>query len=166
MKEFLETGKIVNTHGLRGDVKVVPWSDSPEFLLQFKRIFIGDKEYKVEHSRVQKGSVLMKLAGIDDVDMAMHFREQVISIAREDAKLPEGRHFVQDLIGLKVHDLRGDRDIGTVRDVFNVPAGDIYEVQNGSAVYLIPANPVFVKNVDLEAGVITVSTIEGMADDE
>ena len=67
-KEFLETGKIVSTHGLHGDVKILPWADSPEFLLEFDRVFVGKKEYAVEDARVQKTCVLMKLAGVDSVE--------------------------------------------------------------------------------------------------
>ena len=63
-KEFLETGKIVSTHGLHGDVKILPWADSPEFLLEFDRVFVGKKEYAVEDARVQKTCVLMKLKGL------------------------------------------------------------------------------------------------------
>lgn len=166
MKQYLETGKIVNTHALAGAVKIMPWSDEPAFLKGLPRVYIDGKEYRVQSASIQKGFVLMKLEGIDNVEAAMRLRDRIVYVNRDDVQLPEGRYFVQDIIGMTVHDLRGDRDIGTLQDVLNLPAGDVYAVKNGAAEYLIPANPVFVKNIDAETGVITVETIKGMTDDE
>lgn len=166
MKQYLETGKIVNTHALAGVVKVMPWSDGPEFLKGLRRVYIDRREYKVTSASIQKGFVLMKLEGVDSVEAAMRLRERVVYVDRDDVQLPEGRYFVQDIIGMTVHDLRGGRDIGALKDVLNLPAGDVYAVQNGAEEYLIPANPVFVKGIDMEARVITVETIKGMTGDE
>lgn len=166
MKQFLETGKIVNTHALQGVVKIQPWSDDPGFLKKLRRVFIDGREYRVESASIQKGFVLMKLEGVDSVEDAMRLRERVVCFDRDDVQLPEGRYFVQDILGMTVHDLRGDRDIGVLRDVLNLPAGDIYAVKDGEREYLIPANPVFVKEIDPVARVITVETIGGMTDDE
>ena len=96
----------------------------------------------------------------------MRLRDWVVYIDREEIHLPEGRYFVQDIIVLTVHDLRGDHDIGTLQDVLNLPAGDVYVVKNGDAEYMIPVNPVFIKNIDLDTRVITVETIGGMTGDE
>ena len=96
----------------------------------------------------------------------MRLRDRIVYINRDDVKLPEGRYFVQDIVGMKVYDLRQKREIGTLRDVLNLPAGDVYVVQNGTAEYLIPANPVFIKEIDPAGQIITVETIKGMADDE
>jgi len=166
MKQYLETGKIVNTHALAGAVKIQPWSDNPEFVKKLRRVYIDNQEYKVVSASIQKTFVLMKLEGIETVEAAMRLRERVVYVDRDDIELPEGRFFVQDIIGMTVHDLRGDHDIGTLRDVLNLPAGDVYAVKNDTAEYLIPANPVFVKNIDMEARVITVETIRGMTGDE
>lgn len=166
MKQYLETGKIVNTHALQGAVKIQPWSDDPAFLKKLKRVYIDNQEYQVISASIQKTFVLMKFEGVETVEAAMRFRNKIVYIDREDIHLPEGRFFVQDILGLTVHDLRGDRDIGTLQDVMNLPAGDIYLVKNGDAEYMIPANPVFVKNIDLETGIITVETIGGMTGDE
>ena len=166
MKQYLETGKIVNTHALAGAVKVMPWSDGPQFLKGLRRVYIDGKEYKVLSASIQKGFVLMKFEGVDSVEAAMRLRERIVYVDRDDVRLPEGRFFVQDIIGMTVHDLRGGRDIGTLKEVLNLPAGDIYAVQNGKEEYLIPANPVFVKEIDAEARVITVETIKGMTGDE
>lgn len=166
MKQYLEAGKIVNTHALAGAVKIMPWSDGPEFLKGFSRVFMDGKEYQVVSASIQKGFVLMKFAGIDHVEDAMRLRDRIVYINRDDVKLPEGRYFVQDIVGMKVYDLRQKREVGTLRDVLNLPAGDVYVVQNGTAEYLIPANPVFIKEIDPDGQLITVETIKGMADDE
>ena len=106
-KELLETGKIVSTHGLHGEVKILPWADSPEFLLKFDRVFLGKREYAVEDARVQKTCVLMKLEGIDTVEDAAKLRDQVVFISREDIELEEGAIFIQDLLHLPVLDESG-----------------------------------------------------------
>ena len=166
MKQYLEAGVIATTHGVHGEMKMNPWSDGPEFLQQFKRVFIEGREYKLLAARIQKNMNLIKLEGIDDIDSAMHYRGKVVCIAREDVVLEEGKYFVQDLIGLEVYDLRTEKTVGKLKDVQTLPAGDIYVVRDGANEYLIPVNPVFVKGTDMEKGVITVDTIKGMLGDE
>ena len=87
-KQYLPAGKIVATHGLRGDVKILPWADSPEFLLDFDTVYLAGKPYAVEDARVQKTCVLIKLAGVDSVEAAARLRDAVVEIDRDDAKLP------------------------------------------------------------------------------
>ena len=93
-QQYLPAGKIVSTHGLRGDVKILPWADSPEFLLDFDTVYLAGKPYTVEDARVQKTCVLMKLAGVDSVEAAARLRDVVVEIDRDDAKLPEGAVFI------------------------------------------------------------------------
>ena len=119
-QQYLQTGKIVSTHGVRGEVKLLPWADSPEFLLQFDTLWIGGRAYRVESSRVQKTCVLVKLAGIDTVEAASALRDQVVSIDRADAQLPQGSIFIADLLGLPVYD--GETPIGRLIDVMSRPA--------------------------------------------
>ena len=121
-KEYLETGKIVSTHGLHGDVKILPWADGPEFLLQFHTLYLDGKAYQVEQSRVQKTCVLLKLEGVDTVEAASALRDKVVSIARADAKLPEGSLFIADLLGLPVYD--GETLLGTLAEV--MPGADVF----------------------------------------
>ena len=85
---YLQTGKIVSTHGVHGEVKLLPWADGPEFLLQFHTLYLDGRPYQVEQSRVQKTCVLLKLEGIDTVEAASALRDKIVSIARADAKLP------------------------------------------------------------------------------
>lgn len=158
---YLQAGKIVSTHGVRGEVKILPWADSPEFLLQFSTLYINGQPYPVEHARVQKTCVLCKLAGIDTVEAAAALRDAVVSIERAQATLPQGAIFIADLIGLPVYD--GERCIGTLREVLSLPSNDVYVVcdENGHE-HLIPAVPEFVLARDLDAGCIRVRLIEGM----
>jgi len=166
MKQYLEAGVIAATHGVHGEMKLNPWSDGPAFLKQFSRVFIDGKEYKLLSARPQKSQTIVKLEGVDDIDAAMRFRSKVVSIDRADAKLEAGTYFVQDLIGLSVFDRRTQAVIGTLSEVLNLPAGDVYVVRDGEKECMIPVNPVFIKDTSLEKGVIEVETIKGMIEDE
>ena len=161
-KQYLQTGKIVSTHGVRGEVKILPWADGPEFLLEFDRIFLDGKEFEVESSRVQKTCVLMKLAGVDDVETASRLREKTVSIDRDDVELPEGSLFIADLIGLPV--FADGVEIGKVTDILPMPAGDAYEIK-GEHEYLIPAVPEFILERNVDEGFIRVKLMEGMQTD-
>lgn len=166
MKKYLEAGVIASTHGVHGEMKLNPWSDGPAFLKQFSRVFIDGKEYKLLSARPQKSQTIVKLEGIDDIDAAMRYKGRVVSIDRADAKLEEGKYFVQDLIGLSVYDRRTQAGIGKLAEVLNLPAGDVYVVRDGEKEAMIPVNPVFIKATDLEKGVIEVETIKGMLENE
>ena len=160
-QQYLQTGKIVSTHGVRGEVKLLPWADSPEFLLQFDTLWIGGRAYQVESSRVQKTCVLVKLAGIDTVEAASALRDQVVSIDRADAQLPQGSIFIADLLGLPVYD--GETLLGTLAEVMPTPANDVYVVKSEDGQeHLIPSVPDFVLERNLDEGYIRVRLIEGM----
>ena len=159
---YLEAGQIVNTHGVRGEVKVQPWADGPEFLLSFDTVYLDGAPCRVEEARPQKTMVLLKLAGVDSVEAAAARRGKTVSVLRGDARLEPGRVFVADLLGLPVFD--GEREIGVLKDVLSLPAGDVYVVQ-GEREYLVPAVPAFVEKADPDAGRIVVHLIEGMASD-
>ena len=161
MKQFLETGEIVSTHGIRGEVKVYPWADSPEFLLEFDRFRIGGTDYDVEQSRVQKNCVLLKLRGVDTVEAAMALRGQVVEFDRSEVELEEG-WFIADLIGLRVHS--EGREIGSITDVLQYPGNDVWVVK-GEKEYMIPAVPAFLKEVRVDEGYAVVALIEGMESD-
>lgn len=159
-KEFVEAGRIVNTHGVAGEVKIEVWLDSPEFMKKFKRLVLDGRELRVASARVHKGFLIAKLEGVDDINAAMPLKGRVVSIHREDARLPKGTFFLQDIIGAAVVDESGGK-IGTLTDVMEGPAGNIYIV-SGEREHLIPAVPEFIRSTDAEAGLITVRLIEGM----
>lgn len=160
--DLIPTGQIVNTHGLRGDLKIMPWADDPAFLLEFDRFFIDGKEYAVQHASLQKSMVLVKLEGVDSIDAAARLRQKEISIARADVELEAGAVFVADLIGLKV--LSDEQEIGTIAEVMTLPGNDVYVVR-GDHEYLIPAVKEYVQEIDPDAGFVRVRLIEGMRSD-
>lgn len=160
--EFLETGEIVNTHGIAGEVKLMPWSDSPEFLLDFKTLYVDGKPLEVLSARVHKTALLVKFRGYEDVNAAMALKGRRVSIARKDAKLAPGAYFLADLIGLNVKDEAGE-SVGTLTEVLTPSKQNIYVVEGSDGVtHMIPAVPEFIKRVDIEAGEMVVSLIEGM----
>ena len=157
---FIEAGRIVNTHGVSGEVKIEVWLDSPRFLRRCGRIYLDGVERKLEAAREHKGFLIAKLSGVEDVNAAMTLKGRTVSIARTDAPLPKGAYFIQDILGARVVDEQGN-EIGRLTDVLERPASNIYVVE-GETEHLIPAVPEFIRNTDAEAGVITVHLIEGM----
>ena len=165
--EYLETGKIVNIHGRRGEVKIMPWSDSPDFICEFDTLYVGRNKtpMNIENARVHKNMVLVKLEGVSAPEEADKLRNSIVYIDREDVELPEGTYFIADLIGLEVVDADTDRLYGTVSDIFNTGANDIYEVKCGEKKYYIPAIPQVIIDTDLEGKRITVRPPEGLIDE-
>ena len=159
---FLPTGQIVNTHGLKGYVKVMPWADDPADLLDFDRFFIDGKEYEVEYAALQKTMVLLKLSGVDDIDQAAKLRNKELSICRDDIELEDGVVFIADLIGLPV--LADGVEIGKITEVLTPPGNDVYVVK-GEHEYMIPAVQEFIETLNPEDGCIRVKLIEGMQTD-
>ncbi len=159
-QEYIEAGRINNTHGVAGEVKIEVWLDSPQFLKKCGRIFVEGRELKISSAKTHKGFLIAKLEGIDDVNAAMSLKGKTACIFRSDAKLPKGSYFIQDIIGAKVQDQQG-REIGRLTEVLERPASNIYVVQ-GEEEHLIPAVPEFIMSTDPEAGIITVRLIEGM----
>ena len=154
---FLEAGEIVTTHGVRGEVKVLPWADSPEFLCDFTRIRIDGRDYEMENCRIQKTCNLVKIKGIDTVEDAQRLRGKTVEVYREDA--PEGLIFVAELIGMGVF-CEGEQ-IGVIDDVLDYPGNKVYVVK-GEHTYMIPAVKEFILRTDMEAGVMEVKLLEGM----
>ena len=159
--QFLPAGEIVTCHGVHGEVKVLPWADGPDFLLDFKRIRMDGKEYKVEACRVQKTCNLMKLQGIATMEEAQALRGKVIEIYREDA--PEDLIFAAELIDMDVF-CNGD-NIGKITDVLDYPGNKVYVVK-GEHSYMIPAVKAFILSTDLDQNKMEVTLIEGMQTDE
>lgn len=150
----------MNTHGVRGEVKIMPWTDTPEFLRSIKTLYVDGKAVRVTASRIHKGAILASLEGVDDVNAAMRFKGKHVYIDRGDAQLEPGRFFIQDIIGAEVVTESGE-SVGTLREVIDAPAGMIYVVR-GETEHLIPAVDEFILSTDADAGVITVRLIEGM----
>ena len=159
--QFIEAGEIVTTHGVRGEMKLLPWGDGPEFLLDFKRVSIGGCAYAVESCRIQKNCNLLKLKGVDTVEAAQLLRGKIVEIFREDVS--EDVIFACELVGVDVF-CEGEA-IGKITEVLDYPGNQVYVVK-GTHSYMIPAVKTFVLSTDLENNVMQVKLIEGMRSDE
>ena len=160
MNEFLDCGQIVNTHGIHGEVRVVPWADSPDFLCQFSTLYVDGGTLEVASSRVHKGSVIVRFQDVDTVDAAMVLKGKTVRLRRADVKLPEGSFFIADIIGLTVVDQDGLK-LGTLKEVLSPSQQQVYVVE-GEREIMIPAVPEFILETNIEAGYVKVRLIEGM----
>ena len=164
-KQYLEVGKITNTHGLMGEVRVQPWADSPEFLCKFKKLYLDDHGgwgIKVEHARVHKNMAIMKLENITDIPSAVSLKNAILYVNRDDVKLPEGGFFIADLMGLEVRDAATGEVLGNIADVLDLPASNVYVVRGGKREILIPAVEAFVAETNVAEGFIRVNMMEGL----
>lgn len=162
---YLECGKIINTHGIDGAVKLESWCDSPDILADLERVFIKEgntyKQYDVLRASVFKQFVIAKLDGVKDIDAAQALVGTVIYAAREDFELGEGDYFIADLIGLDIIDADSGKVLGKLREVINRGASDIYVIDTPDGERMMPAVEEFVDRVELDSG-IYVRPIEGM----
>ena len=159
--EYIEAGEIVNTHGVRGEVKVLCWLDAPEMLCEFDRCWIAGKDYEMESVRVQKTCNLVKLSGVDTMEAAQKLRGKVLELYRED--IDDEVIFAAELVGVEVY--ADGQCIGTIREVLDYPGNSVYVVR-GEHEYMIPAVKQFILSTDMEKNVMEVRLIEGMRSDE
>ena len=168
MKErYIETGEIVGTHGVRGEMRVYPWCDSPEFLTKFKTLYLnkGETALKVT-SRTNKNMVLMKIKGVETIEDAEKLRGKVLYLDREDAALPKGTFFHFDLFGCKVFDADSNEELGVITDVSQTGANDVWHITRDGKEYLIPSIPDVVINVDIDEQKVVIRPLKGIFDDE
>ena len=167
MTKYLEIGQIVNTFGIKGMVKIKPFTDDINRFDKLEKVYIknkdGKKEYQIQEVKYHKNMVLMKLEGIDTLEQADILRQSYLLVNREDEEpLEEGVYYIVDLVGLEVYT---DENVflGNVDDIFNTGSNDIYVVKDGKGKQiLLPGIPEVLKNVDLENGKITVHLIPGL----
>lgn len=158
---FIEAGEIVSTHGIKGEVKILPWVDGPDILREFDRCRIGGVEYKMDAVRVQKTCNLVKLAGVDTVEDAQMLRGKTVELYRED--IDEEIIFAAELMGMPVY--CGDEAIGEIVDVLDYPGNSVYVVK-GDHEYMIPAVKEFILSTDMQGNRMQVRLLEGMRTDE
>ncbi len=167
MVEYFEIGLVSNTHGLKGEIKVRPYTESMKRFEELSKIYIESNnvktEYEIEKVRYQKDVILLKLKGIDIIEDAEKLKNHIISIPREEGKtLSENEFFIADLIGCEVYE---SELIGTVVDVFSTGGSDVYvikrEKQND---LLLPAIASVIKNIDVKAKRIDVEIPRGLLD--
>lgn len=168
IKKYLEGGKIVGTHGVRGEMRVECWCDSPQFLSGFKTLYFNEGAEKIKvKSRAHKNMVLMKMQGVDTIEQADLLRGKIVYIKRSDIKLEEGVNFVQDMIGLEVVDSSTGKVYGKVTDVLKTGSNDVYEMKDeNSKAFYIPAIPDIIDLVDIEGGVLKITPMKGLFSDE
>ena len=166
MKRFLEIGKIVAVQGLKGEIRVDPWCDSPDFLCEFEQLYFnkGETPVTVVRARPHKNIVLMKIEGVDTPEEAQKLRGKILYMDREDVELEEGCYFVQDLIGLEVIDADDNTVYGKLSQVTATGANDVYHIKNGENEYLIPAIPDVIVKTDIENGQLLIRKMEGLFD--
>lgn len=167
-KEFLEIGKVVGTHGVRGMVRIQPWSDDGEFLTRFKKFYLDNGKTKIEMSKIAPHGniVIAAVNGIESIEDAEKLRGQVLYIKRDDAHLPEGRYFVSEIIGTQVFDADTDKLLGVLSEVSPTGANDVWHIKSGEKEYLIPAIPDVIVNVDIDNDKIIIRPLKGIFDDE
>ena len=151
--DHLEVGKIINTHGLRGEVKVVPWTDAPEVFEDIKRVFIKKNEeempLEIVHIKYQKNNIIVKFKELSDINEAERLKNSVLYADRSElGELPDGVYYIADLIGMEVK--REDKSlIGILKDVLQTGANDVYVVgREGEKELLIPVIDSVVLSVD------------------
>ena len=168
LKQYLEAGRIVATHGIRGEVRMEPWCDSAEFIRPLRRFYRADGSVmEVESSRVHKGMLLVKFKGVDTATQGDLLRGVVLSLDRNDVSLPQGRYFVQDLLGASVQDANSGRVYGKIEEIFQTAASDVYRVRDEAGKdHLLPAVEAMLVSTDVEAGQVLVRPVKGIFDDE
>ena len=159
--QFVEAGEIVSTHGVRGEMKVLPWVDSPEVLCEFDRVRICGKEYEIESCRIQKTCNLLKVKGIDTMEAAQAMRGKTVELYRDD--IDDEVIFAAELIGVEVY-AEGEC-IGKIKEVLDYPGNSVYVVK-GQYEYMIPAVKAFILSTDVEGNRMEVRLLEGMRSDE
>jgi len=170
IKNYLELGQIVSTHGIKGEVRFNPWCDTPDFVKKFKTLYFdnkGEKSIKVISARPHGNVAILLLDGIDDIDKARALKNTILYMKRSDAKLPKGTWFIQELFDCTVIDDNNGEVLGVITDVSETGANDVWHIKTpkGNEV-LIPAIKQVVVSVDVEAGIVRINPIKGLFDDE
>ncbi len=168
-KKYLEVGKIVGTHGVKGMTRVQVWADSADFLKQFKYLYTDQNgENKLTVLRVQPhGNIsLVAFKGVETIEHAESFRNTVLYINRDDVKLPDGRYFITDLIGITVHDADSNEILGEITDVSQTGANDVWHITRGEKEYLVPAIEEVIISVDIKSETAIIRPLKGIFDDE
>lgn len=160
MNDFLSIGKIVNTHGVKGEVKIYPTSEDPARYKKLKKVYIDGEEREVLGCKLQPNRVILKIEGIDSIEDAMPYKNKEIKIPREDAiKLPEGRYFVCDLRGCRVESEKGTY-FGELYDVIFTGSNDVYWVKNNKEELLVPVLEDIVLDINIENKLIIIKDLE------
>ena len=168
LQPYLEIGQIVSTHGVRGELRVQPWCDSPAVMSGIKKLYFDadGKDCRRVQCRAHQNMVLVKMQNVDTVEQAAALRGRVLYAARGDVPLPKGRYFICDLIGLEVRDADTGEVYGKLTDVSDTGANNVYHMDMKGREILIPAIPDVVVKVLPEEGYLLLRPMKGLFDDE
>ena len=169
MKQYLEIGKIVNTHGIKGELKLEMWCDDIDYLKQFNMLYLdenGTNGLTLLSVRPQKNHAIVKFAEINSIDLAEKYKNRVLFCNRDDAEIDENANYVADLIGCSVVDAENEAEYGTVADVLNHGASDILDVVNQGKHSYIPVIPDIVHEINTDARIIKIIPMKGLFDED
>lgn len=168
MKQYLEIGKITSVFGIHGEVKVQPWCNSPDFLTEFDTLYYkSGTPVEIMSSRTAKNMVVMRIKDVDTVEEAQKLRNRILYMNRDDVELEEGCYFVQDLEGMTVRDNDNGKVYGTLIEVSQTGANDVYIIKGDDGKeFLIPAIPDVVIKTDIENSVMFIHVLEGLIDED
>lgn len=164
---MFEIGQVVNTHGIRGELKIQPWCDDPAVYDELEYIYISGSKYVIEKTRLHKNCIIAAVEGIDNINDAELLKNRIVTIEREVlGEPPEGSYYIADLLGLDVICDNGKK-LGILEDVIHTGANDVYQVaREGKKPALLPVIDDVVKEVNIDGGYVTVSLMKGLVDDE
>lgn len=168
-KQYLETGKITGTHGIRGMVRIQPWCDDIKFLNKIKYFYLdanGVEKLEKERIAVNGNVFIAKLKGVDTVADAAALRDKIIYINRDDANIDKDSYFIQDILDCSVFDFTNGDLLGKISDVSQTGANDVWHIVNEKGEYLIPVIDDILNKVDIEKGEIYITPLKGIFDDE
>lgn len=163
--EILELGKVVNTHGIRGEIKIQPWCDDPEIFDTLDYIYIGGERYEIRRSRFHKNCIIAQVNGVNNINEAELMRNKIVTIEREAlGELPEGTYYIADLEGIEVRTADG-KILGNIKEVIRTGSNDVYVLDNDEKKpILIPVIEQVVKEVNIDGGYVEVELMKGLID--
>ena len=165
MKQYLEIGKLVNTHGIKGELKLDLWCDDIDYVKQFETVYLDDKGIKLLTPvavRPQKNMAIIKFAEITSIEQAEEYKNKIIYGNRDDAVIDDDANYIADLIGCRVVDLDTEQEYGTVTDVLNHGASDILELADNGIKKYVPVIPDIVKEIDTDNEIIRIKYMQGL----
>lgn len=164
MDEFIKVGKFITTHGIKGELKLLPYNDDLSRYKDYYEIYVGDKYEKeiIKSVRFHKQSVLIKLNGYDDINEVLKLKGEDVYIHKDNLlELSKDEYFIKDLIGLEVYDLENNK-VGILKEILKGLGNDIYVVKNKQKEFLIPGVKKFIKEINIDENKIIIAPIEGM----
>lgn len=165
MKQYLEIGKLVNTHGIKGELKLDLWCDDIDYVKQFETVYLDDKGIKLLTPvavRPQKNMAIIKFAEITSIERAEEYKNKIIYGNRDDAVIDDDANYIADLIGCRVVDIETEQEYGTVMDVLNHGASDILELADNGTKKYVPVIPDIVKEIDTDSEIIKIKYMQGL----